>query len=37
MHDWDFLTNEAYDPPCNFDDAGADGGTADAADASTHD
>jgi hypothetical protein len=37
MHDWDFLTNEAYDPPCNFDDAGQDGGTTDAAEASARD
>jgi hypothetical protein len=22
MHDYDFLTNAAYDPPCDFDDAG---------------
>jgi hypothetical protein len=37
MHDWDFLTNEAYDPPCDFDDAGPDGRPADAADAFAHD
>jgi hypothetical protein len=43
MHDWDFLTHEAYDPPCDFDDAGVtdagvmDAGMTDAPDAPAQD